>query len=466
MKRLTFLILAVLLVTMPCAAADKIVIIKSGGPDQSNIAITGGTIDGTVIGGVTPKAISGTTGTFSGSISATGVVSGADYGNSIVLFGASMVEAGEDGNDTGFFRWANYLLDARFGPIYYEGVGGENTGEMYARMSTVLAHDTEYVLVAAGGISNGMFDGDSVATMQSEMTTIFEELLAAGKKVIAGTVLPSSAWDTATEREHYFEMNLWLRTYATNHDIILVDMGKYVINYDDTDPSMETINTTDGTHLSSRGGYLCGKAVYEALQYIVPTNDWLPISVADTTILSSNPMMVGTAGDVTNANASGDLATSWTGEQTTGGTAVYSKVARTDGLPGVWQRLVITAPAGATDSESQIKEIFDISAYIGDSIHLVCEMNMTGTWTNLRGVYFYGVYFDESWGLVGGIYGTNHAIDGSLGDLLVPIESGVFKSQSGVVPALSKYLMLYIGFATDDSGGGTVDIGRCGVVLE
>jgi len=56
---------------------------------QNAVAITGGTINSTVIGGVTPAAISGTTGTFTGAVSGTtGTFSGAISGTTGTFSGA------------------------------------------------------------------------------------------------------------------------------------------------------------------------------------------------------------------------------------------------------------------------------------------------------------------------------------------------------------------------------------------
>ena len=64
------ILLLMLLFIAPSLAfgEGKTIMLQYGGPDWSDITITGGTIDGAVIGGTTPAAIAGTTITATGTI--------------------------------------------------------------------------------------------------------------------------------------------------------------------------------------------------------------------------------------------------------------------------------------------------------------------------------------------------------------------------------------------------------------
>lgn len=389
----------------------------------------------------------------------------ADFGNSIVLFGASHVEACIENGPTGFWVYANYLLKQRFNIVSNEGVGGSGTLDMLSRVEDVLAHDSTYVLVSGDGISNDIVGDVLITEIQSNMTLILDKFIRAGRKIILGSVAPRGTFDTETKRSKFFDMNQWLIEYARSKNAIFVNCGKYVIDYDSVDPEMETAYTTDGVHFSAYGAYLIGKAYSEALQNIIPEIDCLPISNAATNDLCLNPMMAGTGG-VPSTNASGTVADSYTVDQTTGGGVVCSKVARTDGLPGAWQRLEITAAAGSTVSKTSLYQLSDCSAEIGETVHGLVEMNMSGSWTNLKGVTVSIIAFDEAYVQLGGTHGVWWIEDVNIGDLVIPVGSGVWRTDSYLIPESTKYMMLLIAINTNDSGGGTVDVGRTQLIKE
>ena len=88
---------------------------------SSTVDINGGTIDGTVIGGSTPAAISGTTGTFSNNISVTGniTVSGSVDGRDIAADGSKLdgVEDNADVTDATNVEAAGALMDSELTDI-------------------------------------------------------------------------------------------------------------------------------------------------------------------------------------------------------------------------------------------------------------------------------------------------------------------------------------------------------------
>lgn len=256
-------------------------------------------------------------------------------GTSIVWFGDSYVYGGgfqeyTDGTtrqSNSAAPWTEGLLGQRLRPAGNEGVTGETTEQFLARIDDVLAYDADIVALLTPGI-NDVKGAVTTATQQAALTSIFDELIDVGSLVVTTTIPPSDLINTATEIENLFIMNRWLMDQARQRPgLIVVDAYSLLANA--ATVTWRTEYNSDGTHPNSRGAYVIGKAIADALDKILPGDASTVIrSDADPEEIAPNPTMSGTGGTGTGTIPANVVQT--------GGTGTGTKVARTDGLPGDW----------------------------------------------------------------------------------------------------------------------------------
>lgn len=277
--------------------------------------------------------------------------------NTIVLFGDSITARNTDSDATsigwstrGYFTWANAMLGQRFDVLANSGISGNWTADLLARIQTdVIAYAPGWCIVEAG--INDCSNGIAAATIQTNLTAIYEALRLANIKVIATTITPNSGL-TSGQEDVRSTVNQWLREYCRAHGILLCDFSAAVT--DNTTPTWATGLAVDGLHPDHAGAARCGRRLFELLESMVPMFDALPSSPTASTNLLTNGFTTG---------SSGGVATGWS----TSGTLTASKVARTDQSPGEWQQI-------ATASATSAAFYRDYSSpVVGGVYELLCE---------------------------------------------------------------------------------------------
>ena len=277
--------------------------------------------------------------------------------NKIVLLGDSITARNYQANasqnqydGTGYFTWANALLSQRFLLINEAGVSGNSLTAMAARVQTeVLAYKPNYCLLM-GGINDA---AGSVAytTSKTAIDSIVSAVLGAGITLILCTATPSTQLDTATKIAALYRINNYYRQLAQTYTgIILADT--YAAWADpDNDGQPASGMTSDGTHPTYLGAANLGRALFEALQYVVPVSQY-PQSqnslLGNTGNLVRNGMLSGNNASGANGYVNGTAGNTGTGpnnwatSRTGTAASVSSKVARTDWRAGNLWRLAMT----------------------------------------------------------------------------------------------------------------------------
>jgi lysophospholipase L1-like esterase len=294
---------------------------------------------------------------------------------SIALLGDSITLANDaEWRNVAYFGWANALAGTPFQVSVFSGVGGNTTGQMLARVANdIVAQSPSWCCVMGGtnDISGGVV---TLPTMQSNLSGICDALHAAGIRIILCTITPSTSYNTADEKQLWHDINGWIRTYAAAHSsyITLADVGElYADPGNDGQPLAGY--THDGVHPNALGAYTIGVGMAAALSGVVPTCWTFGRRPADTRLLTPNPWMTGTTG-TKGANCTGVVATGWTAYR-----AVASKVARTDGIAGEWQKIEVTA--GQTSAWIDSGDI--LSGFsVGDTIVAQAEVETDDDWTS------------------------------------------------------------------------------------
>ena len=365
--------------------------------------------------------------------------------------------------DTGWLNWANIFLGQRLTVVADVANSGDKTSDILAGIPAALEYGAQYHF-AQGGI-NDVITGVSAATITANLAAIYAAIYAGGSIPIAATIAPADAIDTSAERQVYFDVNKWIRSYCKTQGIIVIDFVGPVIDGDNSYPNPLPGMTNDGTHQTNLGAIVLGKAIYNRLYQVFPEVDNFSNSNADPNVLNANPMQIGTSGTAS-TGASGTFADGWAAQATNSGTVVGSKVARTDGIDGEWQQLVISATTTGTTDCRYYSLIPSGPSYIGDTIKIAVEADYgSSAIPNLYGIQIRVDALNSSWVSIDASYGIKYASTATDTEITTGIGYGVYTSGAFTVPASTAYLYIYIDSYFEGVGSGTIKVGRAEAIL-
>ena len=129
----------------------------------------------------------------------------------------------------------------------WAGVGGETTTQVLARIATVTSLRPEVVIVSCG--INDIVASASAATIQANLTTIYQTLITAGAKVIICTLPPTSSM-TAPMLVVLAAVNTWLKALSVTN-LWVSDTGNALTTGDGVTQNGSLY--TDGVHPNFAG---------------------------------------------------------------------------------------------------------------------------------------------------------------------------------------------------------------------
>lgn len=337
-------------------------------------------------------------------------------GNRVALFGDSILAADQPGPATGetpgqvtnyfgsgIVGHARTLLGGRFQISDYLAIGGNTTAQMAARVADVVASSANVVIIL-GGI-NSLFQDVPAAGIIADFESIYTALLAAGKTIVHGTILPATTMSTPARVLNRETVNRWIRQQSVRPGVVTVAWDQ-----DITDPSTgfpAAGMTNDGTHPLALGAARLGTRLADTLTTIFPGNGNgdLPASNADLLNALPNGLMLNSQAPTTASGVSGVVSPNWDLEATAQTTISGAKEARTDRVPGEWLRLDLTGvgdPAGNGDI-ARVKAYTPLAArftgtggYVAasTSTYAVAEVR-TENFKNAAAFWFTVLYFSN-----------------------------------------------------------------------
>jgi lysophospholipase L1-like esterase len=334
-----------------------------------------------------------------------------------------------------YFAWANSMLGHRFKILKCAGVGGEDSGQILARIySDVVAYKPGYCFVNAGQNDINRH-ADDVTEVITNLEKMYQILTDNNIRVITATLITNITWDD-TFLQKIFRINNWIKKYAReNPNIILCDWYSAM-----SDPSTGVSRAeyvADSIHPNQYGHAILGKVIYDALKNIVPTVSHLLNSNSDAGNMIGNGLMLGDVSGV---------ATDWVvSSYTAGFTYTASKVTRPDEI-GEWQQVVSEVEDCVSYLRYQNSNV-GVDWNIGDTVYAQCEYEMDDPWVNKKN-------FCLSLEM-GGIAVSDLRHYAAYNSPYV-VSSGVFRTPEYQIPAGSTKLSFYIYF----TGAGTFRIGR------
>jgi len=312
---------------------------------------------------------------------ARGSVNAVDAGSSVMFVGDSITEG--ETSTAAFSRIYGVQLAVgaklRFLDGYNQGVGGDTTSDILARIATVGANIADVVSLQAG--TNDVSANETVEQYISNIEEIVRNLFYYGASVVVIHGVPEKSdsatfpWtdDQKALRESY---NAALRTLDMDGVIIDVESGESFTADDDT--------TTDGTHLSLWGAVVLGSAQGAAiLKAVKNANDQQGL-LSDN--LFVNPQLTGTSG-TDGGVTSGDVADSWTvGSNVSGATVTLSKVSNAFGDGTESQAVTISGNVGSQTQVTNMRQDISITGVSGDIYVAFCRFKVVAGHSGLSNV--------------------------------------------------------------------------------
>lgn len=201
-------------------------------------------------------------------------------GHQIYCLGDSLT-FGTGSGDMGMVDRLRVLL-GNVWKVNNNGIAGNNTAQMLARLQTdILSYENaEYVFVW-GGI-NDVYQDVPVATTEANLQAIYTAIAATGAKVVSLNVTPSksSATWTAGRQVATDAINAWIAGTATGIDY-KIDVYTLVEDPATPDTLLPLYDAGDGLHLQQDGYFAVANAVYVGVATGGGGNAWLPTVTTD-----------------------------------------------------------------------------------------------------------------------------------------------------------------------------------------
>ena len=228
------------------------------------------------------------------------------FGDSITNFNNATTSNAYANQSRGYMTWANILLGRRRLEVVSNlGVGSDTTTQMLARISSVLAVDAEIVIVL-GGINDLAGNLSPASTVIANLQSIYDQLRASGRTVVAVSVLPVQAAHPSFSRalmSRIRAVNMWIASYCrTRRGMVLVDGFGAVVDTTSSDLVPRTNFYADATHLGTPGAYAVGKAISQSLNAVLRPLDDGAYSIGDS-YLAARQTLTSLTGDGTTATA-------------------------------------------------------------------------------------------------------------------------------------------------------------------
>jgi len=237
----------------------------------------------------------------------------------------------------GYWTHAAILLRKRIA-VHPAGVSATGLIEVEANLDAyALTRHPAFVLIDIG--TNNVRGGWTSADIIAGLGRVYARIVAAGARVIATTIMPALDASTA-DRQVAGSVNAWIRDNARNNParIVLCDWN-FLLTQANGDPIAALFDSA-GVHLNSAGAFAVGTYLAAALDTVIPVvNPLFSSGVDDPDNILTNPLLLG--------SSPAGRATSWTSNG-----VGYTKVARTDGIPGEWQQISFPASTASFRQDS------------------------------------------------------------------------------------------------------------------
>jgi lysophospholipase L1-like esterase len=183
----------------------------------------------------------------------------AEVGPSVVVLGDSLTVPIGDPDNTAQDWFATANADANLQLIANAGIGGETTEQILARVDDdVLAQSPQVTTVLAG--TNDVFMGVDAATIQNNLSMIYDKLAFTNVGIIAFTIPPMLVQDEV-KAQTLRDVNAWMRANVESNwpGAKLVDWSE-ALSWEGDEALPNPAYVVDGIHFSEQGADAAGDA--------------------------------------------------------------------------------------------------------------------------------------------------------------------------------------------------------------
>lgn len=263
--------------------------------------------------------------------------------------------------DYGAFSWADALMGAPHYVIRNSGIGGNNTDQMLARITTdVLQYNPELVYLWGG--RNDFKQGKDAPYVIARMTQMLDAITAIGAAICLIDVPPSTDLNlTASGSRNAIVFSEWLR------DEVRKRKGCFLVSalgvmadplYTNSAAAKSTYVVADGIHNNNLGAFRVGGEIARVMgphvkpwahypKSPVEGYDFQPNTAPE--YRNSNPLFAGSGGTA-GTGVTGTVAAGWEVGRSSGTPTVVASVVEEAEFVGNAQRLAITFTGAADEA--------------------------------------------------------------------------------------------------------------------
>ena len=329
----------------------------------------------------------------------------------VCLVGDSITEQNTSAGSTifhnyGYWTYAAQILKKQY--VYANadnyGVAGYKTQDVIDnKLAAAMASNADIAVVLIG--TNDVGNSIPLATIKSNLLTIWRKLRNSGKTVIAGTIFPrnDAAIQTSARRRTLMELNAWIRQVVpTLQGVYLWDSFALLADLTTTDPNPVAALFQDSLHPNRGGASIAGAELAATFNRIFGnplSSEFASPSLSDLFEATFAP----TGNMVGNSTLAGTgTATSWTIVRslgsTVGNTPALQSVPLSSGQSYNKQRITIAGSvAGIAVEEIQFRQnVFPSGGFaIGDIVSGGCNFNIV---SNTNKLLYVGVMLQSQFG--------------------------------------------------------------------
>ncbi len=202
---------------------------------------------------------------------ATSCATEAPAGPTVVVLGDSLTAPIGDPNNTAQDWFATANEDANLQLIGNAGVGGETTEQILSRVDRdVLALAPEWTTVLAG--TNDVFQGIDAATIEANLSLIYDKLAFTNVGIIAFTIPPLFLQDEV-KAQTLRDVNAWLRDNVVSKwpNTQLVDWSDE-LSWEGDEALPNPSYFGDGVHFTEEGAVVAGEAAAPTFEAIAESS--------------------------------------------------------------------------------------------------------------------------------------------------------------------------------------------------
>ena len=191
----------------------------------------------------------------------------AAVGPSVIVLGDSLTAPIGDPNNAAQDWFATANAGANMQLVANAGIGGETTDQMLARVDAdVLAQAPRFTTVLGG--TNDVFKGVDAATIQTNLSMIYDKLAFTNVGIIAFTIPPLLMQDEV-KAQTLRDVNAWMRATVESNwpNAKLVDWSG-ALSWEGDEALANPSYVVDGIHFSEAGAKAAGEAAAPTFESI------------------------------------------------------------------------------------------------------------------------------------------------------------------------------------------------------